>query len=368
LTSDLALRFDPEYEKVSRRFLENPEQLHDAFSRAWFKLLHRDLGPRSRWIGPEIPSEVLIWEDPVPARSGPTLDDRDVSDLKQKVLAAGIKPEQLITTAWAAASSFRGSDKRGGANGARIRLEPQKNWKVNNPQQLSQTLGAFEKIQSDFNNSASGGKKVSLADLIVLGGTAAVEKAAGIPVSFTPGRTDATQEQTDAQSFEHLEPIVDSFRNYGKGTKRVRSEQFLIDKAHLLNLSSPELVALVGGLRALNANWDGSSNGVLTKRPGQLTNDFFVNLLDMNTAWKATGADEELYEGTDRKSGEKKWTATRHDLVLGSHAELRAVAEVYGQSDSEEKFKKDFAAAWTKVMNLDRFDLTAAQDPAKAHL
>jgi len=365
LTSDLALRFDPAYEKISRRFLEHPDELHDAFSRAWFKLLHRDLGPRSRWIGPEIPSEILIWEDPVPPRSGPSIDDKDVSDLKQKILASGIKSQDLITTAWAAASSFRGSDKRGGANGARIRLEPQKNWKINNPQQLGQILGALEKIQSDF---ASGGKKVSLADLIVLAGTAAVEKAAGIPVVFTPGRTDATQEQTDASSFEHLEPIVDGFRNYGKGTSRVRSEQFLIDKAHLLNLSTPELVVLVGGLRVLNANWDGSSNGVFTKRPGQLTNDFFVNLLDMNTAWKATGADQELYEGTDRKTGQKKWTGTRHDLVLGSHAELRAVAEVYGQSDNAEKFKKDFVAAWTKVMNLDRFDLTAAQDPAKAHL
>ena len=365
LTSDLALRFDPAYEKISRRFLENPEELHDAFARAWFKLLHRDMGPRTRWIGPEIPSEVLIWEDPVPPRSGPNLDDKDVSDLKQKILAANIPPEQLITTAWASAASFRGSDKRGGANGARIRLEPQKKWKANNPQQLTQVLGALEKIQSEFN---SGSKKVSLADLIVLAGTAAVEKAAGIPVAFTPGRTDATQEQTDAQSFEHLEPVVDSFRNYGKGTARVRSEQFLVDKAQLLNLSAPETVVLVGGLRVLNANWDGSSHGVFTKRPGQLTNDFFVNLLDMNTAWKATGADQELYEGTDRKSGQKKWTATRHDLVLGSHAELRAVAEVYGQSDNEERFKNDFASAWTKVMDLDRFDVTADQGVAKARL
>ncbi len=365
LTSDLALRFDPAYEKVSRRFLEHPEELHDAFARAWFKLLHRDMGPRTRWIGPEIPSEVSIWEDPVPTRSGPTIDDKDASDLKQKILASGIPAEQLIQTAWASASTFRGSDKRGGANGARIRLEPQKEWKANNPQQLAKVLSALEKIQSEFN---SGSKKVSIADLIVLAGTAAVEKAAGIPVGFTPGRTDATQEQTDAGTFEHLEPIVDGFRNYGKGTKRVRSEQFLIDKAHLLNLSSPELVVLVGGLRVLNTNWDGSSNGVLTKRPGKLTNDFFVNLLDMSTAWKATGADQELYEGTDRKSGQKKWTATRHDLVLGSHAELRAVAELYGQSDSEEKFKKDFATVWTKVMDLDRFDVTADQGAAKAHL
>ena len=291
-----------------------------------------------------------------------------MSALKQKILAAGLKPEELISTAWAAASSFRGSDKRGGANGGRIRLEPQRNWKINNPQQLQHVLSALEKIQGDFNGSASGGKKVSIADLVVLAGTAAVEKAAGIPVAFTPGRTDATQEQTDVESFEHLEPVVDGFRNYGKGTSRVRSEQFLIDKAQLLNLSTPELVVLVGGLRVLNTNWDGSSHGVFTKRPGQLTNDFFVNLLDMSTAWKATGADQELYDGVERKSGNKKWTATRHDLVFGSHAELRAVAEVYAQSDFQEKFKKDFAATWTKVMDLDRYDITAAQDPAKAHL
>jgi catalase-peroxidase len=361
LTSDLALRFDPAYEKVSRHFLEHPDELHDAFARAWFKLLHRDMGPRSRWHGPEIPSEILLWEDPVPASSGPALSDSDVSDLKQKILASGIKPEELISTAWASASSYRHSDKRGGANGARIRLAPMNKWKVNSPNQLSQTLAALEKVQQ------SCGKKVSLADLIVLAGTAAVEKAAGVPVAFTPGRTDATQEQTDIESFSHLEPVVDSFRSYGKGTRRVRSEQFLIDKAQLLNLSAPEAVCLLGGLRVLGANYDGSSTGVFTKRPGQLTNDFFVNLLDMSTAWKATSHDQETYDGIDRKSGQKKWSATRHDLVVGSHAELRAVAEIYAQADSEEKFKKDFAAAWTKVMNLDRFDVPAAQDP-KARL
>ena len=367
LTTDLALRFDPAYEKVSRHFKDHPDELHDAFSRAWFKLLHRDMGPRTRWLGPEIPSEVLIWEDPVPPRSGPTIDDKEIADLKQKVLAAGISPEDLVRTAWASASTFRGSDKRGGANGARIRLEPQKKWKANNPPQLAQVLAALEKVQQDWNSSSS--KKVSIADLIVLGGTAAVEKAAGgVPVTFTPGRTDATQDQTDSQSFEHLEPVVDSFRNYGKGNNRVKSEYFLVDKAQLLNLSAPEAVVLVGGLRVLNANWDGSSFGVLTKRPGQLTNDFFVNLLDNNIAWKSVGGDDELFEGTDRKTGEKKWTATRHDLIIGAHAELRAVAEVYAMSDSEEKFKKDFSAAWTKVMDLDRFDVASAEGLAKARL
>ncbi|TVY44235.1 Catalase-peroxidase [Lachnellula occidentalis] len=363
LTSDLALRYDPAYEKVSRNFLENPDKLADAFTRAWFKLLHRDMGPRSRWLGPEIPSEVLIWEDPVPAASHPLIDDNDAASLKKEILATGVAPTKFISTAWAAASTFRGGDKRGGANGARIRLAPQKDWKVNNPQQLSEVLSALEGVQKKFQ---SGSKKVSLADLIVLAGSAALEKASGVAVPFAPGRTDATQEQTDAQSFEHLEPHADGFRNYGKSTSRVRTEQFLVDRAHLLTLTAPEMTVLVGGLRALNANYDGSSNGVLTKRPGQLTNDFFVNLLDPNTAWKTT--DNETYEGTDRKTGEKKWTATRADLVFGSHAELRAVSEVYGSSDAQEKFAKDFVAAWDKVMNLDRFDLASSSPQGRARL
>ena len=357
LTTDLALRFDPAYEKISRRFLENPDQLADAFARAWFKLLHRDLGPRARWLGPEVPAEELIWEDPVPAVNHPLIDAQDVAALKKAILSSGVDNTKLISTAWASASSFRGSDKRGGANGARIRLAPQKDWKVNNPAQLKEVLSALEGVQKNFNDSQSGGKKVSLADLIVLAGAAALEKAAGVPVAFSPGRTDATAEQTDVDSFQYLEPIADGFRNYGKSTSRVRSEQFLVDKAHLLTLSAPELTVLVGGLRSLNANYDGSAHGVFTKRPGQLTNDFFVNLLDPNTAWKATGPDSEIFEGSDRKTGQKKWTATRADLVFGSHAELRAVAEVYGSADGQEKFVKDFVAAWVKVSNLDRFDL-----------
>jgi len=369
LTTDLALRFDPAYDKVCRKFLENPDALHDAFARAWFKLLHRDMGPRTRWLGPEIPKEVLIWEDPVPPCDYPTIDQSDIADLKKKILETNTKPEELITTAWASASSFRGSDKRGGANGARIRLAPQNKWEGNNPQQLTAVLAALENVQQEFNSSASGGKKVSMADLIVLGGCAAVEKAAGFTVPFTPGRTDATDEQTDAQTFEHLEPFVEGFRNYGKGTSRVRSEQFLIDKAQLLNLSAPEMTALVGGLRVLNANWNKSSDGVFTKRPGQLTNDFFVNLLDMSQDWKATDATQEVFDAVDRKTGEKKWTGTRHDLVFGAHAELRAIAEVYASSDMEEKFKQDFVAAWNKVMNLDRFDLAqTGKDSAKARL
>jgi catalase-peroxidase len=365
LTTDLALRFDPAYEKIARRFLEHPNQLADAFARAWFKLLHRDLGPRTRWLGPEIPSEELIWEDPIPAPAHPLIDEKDVATLKKEILAAGVSDTALILTAWASASTFRGSDKRGGANGARIRLAPQNKWKVNNPQQLNQVLTALERVQKKFND---GGKKVSLADLIVLAGSAAVEKAAGVHVPFTPGRGDASEKQTDAESFEHLEPYADGFRNYGKGTSRVRTEQFLIDKAALLNLSPPELTVLVGGLRALNANYDGSAHGVLTKHPGQLTNDFFVNLLDTNTAWKATGSDNEIFEGVDRKTGQKKWTATRADLVFGSHAELRAVAEVYGSSDGKEKFVKDFVAAWEKVMNLDRFDLSSSGSGLRGRL
>ena len=362
LTSDLALRFDPAYEKIARRFLENPDQLADAFTRAWFKLLHRDMGPRSRWLGPEVPTETLIWEDPIPPVDHPLIDASDITTLKKEILATGISPTKLVSAAWASASSFRGSDKRGGANGARVRLAPQKDWKVNNPAQLAEVLSALEGVQKKFQ---AGGKKVSLADLIVLAGTAAVEKAGGVSIPFTPGRTDASQEQTDVESFTYLEPIADGFRNYGKSTSRVRTEQFLVDKAHLLTLSAPEMTVLVGGLRALNANYDGSAHGVFTKRPGQLTNDFFVNLLDMNTAWKPSGADNEVYDGVDRKTGAKKWTATRADLVFGSHAELRAIAEVYGSADGQEKFVKDFAAAWNKVMNLDRFNLSTSPSQAR---
>ncbi|KAG9667913.1 catalase/peroxidase HPI, partial [Aureobasidium melanogenum] len=358
LTSDLALRFDPAYEKISRRYAENPQELADAFSKAWFKLLHRDMGPRSRWIGPEIPKEVFLWEDPLPELDHPVIDDQDISALKKELLSA-VDPTQLITTAWASASTFRGGDKRGGANGARIRLAPQNNWKANNPPQLKSVLAALEKVQQNFNNSAKGGKKVSIADLIVLGGSAAVEKAAGVSVPFTPGRVDATEEQTDVKSFEHLEPKVDGFRNYGKGTQRVRTEQFLVDKAHLLTLSAPQMTVLVGGLRALNANYDGSSYGILTKRPGQLTNDFFVNLLDTQTEWQQ--GQDEIYFGQDRKTGEKKWQATRNDLIFGSHPELRAIAEVYASSSGQERFVKDFVAAWVKVMELDRFDIAKEQ-------
>ncbi|KAH7408625.1 heme peroxidase [Phaeosphaeria sp. MPI-PUGE-AT-0046c] len=358
LTTDMSMRMDPGFEKITRRWLDHPEELHDVFTRAWFKLLHRDMGPRSRWIGPEIPKEVLLWEDPVPEVDHPLVGESEISSLKKQILEAGIEPSKLIRTAWASAASFRGSDKRGGANGARIRLAPQKDWEVNNPKELSEVLKALEGIQSKFNG---GGKKISLADLIVLAGTAAVEKAAGISVPFTPGRTDATEEQTDKDSFAHLEPATDPFRNYGKGSPRVRTEQMDIDKAHLLQLTPPELVVLVGGMRALNANWDGSSHGVLTKRPGQLTNDFFVNLLDISTEWKAAdkSSPPELYEGYDRKSGQKKWSGTRHDLIFGSHPELRSIAEVYAQPDNSDRFVKDFVNAWDKVMSNDRFDLKA---------
>ena len=367
LTTDIALRADPAYEKVSRRFLEHPDQFADAFARAWFKLLHRDMGPRSRWLGPEVPSEELIWEDPIPTVDHPLIEDADIAALKKEILASGMSNTALISTAWASASTFRGGDKRGGANGARIRLAPQKDWTVNNPPQLSKVLSALEGVQKKFNGSQSGGKKVSLADLIVLGGSAALEKASGASVPFAPGRTDASQEQTDVESFTYLEPAVDGFRSYGKSSPRVRTEQYLVDRAHQLTLSAPELTVLVGGLRALNANYDGSSYGVFTDRPGQLTNDFFVNLLDMNTAWKdAEGG--EVYEGFDRKSGGKKWTATRADLVFGSHAELRAIAEVYASADSQDKFVKDFVAAWVKVMNLDRYDLATAAESVKPRL
>jgi catalase-peroxidase len=367
LTTDLSLRFDPAYEKIARHFLENPDKLHDAFSRAWFKLLHRDMGPRSRWVGPEIPSEELIWEDPIPAANHPLIDDKDISSLKKEILSSGLDPAEFVRVAWASASTYRGSDKRGGANGARIRLDPQRKWKSNNPPQLNKVLSALEKVQNNFNGSQSGGKKVSLADLIVLAGCAAIEKAAGVSVPFAPGRMDASAEQTDAQSFEHLEPQVDPFRNYGQGTKRARTEWFLVDKAALLNLSAPQMTVLLGGMRALNANYDGSPHGVFTKRPGQLTNDFFVNLLDMNTEWSRAGSDE-LFEGRDRKTGAKKWTATRGDLIFGHHPELRALAEVYGSADNQEKFVHDFVAAWDKVMNLDRFDLRKSSGSDRARL
>jgi catalase-peroxidase len=362
LTTDLALRFDPEYAKISRRFLENPDQFANAFSRAWFKLTHRDLGPRFRYLGPDVPAEVLIWQDPVPAVDYALIDENDISLLKSKVLSSGLTVSQLVSTAWASASTFRGGDKRGGANGARIRLAPQRSWPVNNPAQLNKVLTVLEGIQQEFNSSQTDNKKVSIADLIVLAGCAAVEKSASdagqsIEVPFTPGRTDASQEQTDAESFLYLEPLADGFRNFRNTGGKVSTEEYLIDKAQLLTLTAPELTVLVGGLRALNANYNGSAFGVLTHRAGQLSNDFFVNLLDMGTAWKQAGADKELFDGRDRKTGEFRWTATRADLVFGSHAELRAIAEVYASSDGQAKFTKDFVAAWNKVMNLDRFDL-----------
>ncbi|KAL6860850.1 bifunctional catalase/peroxidase [Trichoderma novae-zelandiae] len=362
LTTDLALRFDPAYEKISRRFLEHPDQFADAFAKAWFKLTHRDMGPLSRYVGPEVPKEEFSWQDPIPPVNFTVINESDIAALKKDILNSGVAPSKLISTAWASASTFRGSDKRGGANGARIRLAPQKDWKVNNPPQLAEVLQALEKIQQSFNSSQSGGKKVSLADLIVLAGAAAIEKAAkdaghDITVPFIPGRNDATQEQTDVESLAHLEPVADGFRNYGKSTPRVKLEHFLVDRAQLLTLTVPELTVLVGGLRVLGTNYDGSSHGVFTNRPGALTNDFFVNLLDLGTAWKANASDADLFEGTDRKTGAKKWTGTRVDLVFGSHPELRAVAEVYGSADSGQKFVNDFVAAWTKVSNLDRFDL-----------
>jgi catalase-peroxidase len=363
LTTDLSLRFDPAYEKISRRFHEHPEQFADAFARAWFKLTHRDMGPIQRYLGPLVPKETLIWQDPVPAVDHPLIDAADVEALKGKILASGPTVSQLVSAAWASASTFRGSDKRGGANGARIRLAPQKDWEVNNPSELAKTLQALKAVQKDFNASAGGGKRVSLADLVVLGGGAAVEKAAkeagvDVKVPFSPGRTDASQDQTDAASFAPLEPSSDGFRNYRKaGLQFMSPEEALVDRAQLLRLSGPELTALVGGLRVLGANAGGSKHGVFTNRPGQLTNDFFVNLLDMGTEWSASDGDN-LFEGRDRKTKQPKWTATRVDLIFGSHAELRALAEVYGSSDSQEKFVRDFAAAWTKVMNLDRYDLT----------
>ncbi|GKZ89584.1 hypothetical protein AnigIFM59636_000522 [Aspergillus niger] len=363
LTTDLSLRYDPAYEKIARRFLDHPDEFADAFSRAWFKLLHRDMGPRTRYIGPEAPTEDLIWQDPIPAVNHTLVDANDIAALKRTILDSGLNKSNFVSTAWASASTFRGTDKRGGANGARIRLAPQRQWEVNNQPWLEETLSALEKIQKDFNDRVSStGKKISLADLIVLAGCAAVEKAAQeagqtITVPFTPGRMDASQEQTEVESFSHLEPVADGFRNYGKSSSRVRAEHYLVDKAHLLTLTAPEMTVLVGGLRVLNTNYDGSKHGVFTSSPGRLTNDFFTNVLDMNTAWKAKDGGRDLYEGTDRKTGQPKWTATRADLVFGSHAELRALAEVYGSSDGQEKFVKDFVSAWDKVMNLDRFDL-----------
>jgi catalase-peroxidase len=364
LTSDLALRMDPAYEKISRRFYENPDQFADAFARAWFKLTHRDMGPIVRYLGAEVPKEVLIWQDPVPAVDHKLIDDSDVAALKAKILASGLLVAELVSTAWASASTFRGSDKRGGANGARVRLAPQKFWQVNNPTQLSNVLDKLEAIQKEFNASATGGKKVSIADLIVLGGCAGVEKAAknagiSVTVPFTAGRTDATQEQTDVESFAVLEPQADGFRNYMKKKYTTSAEEMLVDKAQLLTLTAPEMTALVGGMRVLNANFDGSQHGVFTKQTETLSNDFFVNLLDMTTTWAATDAHQDQFEGRHRGTGEKKWTATRVDLIFGSNSELRALAEVYACSDSKEKFVQDFVAAWAKVMNLDRFELAA---------
>jgi catalase-peroxidase len=361
LTTDLSLRFDPAYEKISRRFMEHPDQFADAFARAWYKLTHRDMGPRARYLGPEVPKEELIWQDPVPAVDHKLVDDKDAEKLKAQILKSGLSISQLVSTAWASASTFRGSDKRGGANGARIRLAPQKDWEVNHPKDLAKTLKIYEGIQKEFNGSAKGGKKVSLADLIVLGGDAAIEQAAKnagvkVTVPFTPGRTDATQAQTDVEAFSVLEPFADGFRNYQKARAPVSTEELLIDKAQLLTLTAPEMTVLVGGMRVLGTNARPSKHGVFTKKTDALTNDFFVNLLDMDTEWKPTSDAKDVFEGRDRKSGQVKWTGTRADLVFGSHSVLRALAEVYGSADAQEKFVRDFVAAWTKVMNLDRFD------------
>ncbi len=362
LTTDLSLRFDPVYEKISRRFYENPDQFADAFARAWFKLTHRDMGPRSRYLGPEVPAEELIWQDPIPALDHKLIDEPDIASLKAKILASGLSVSQLVSTAWAAASTFRGSDKRGGANGARIRLAPQKNWAVNEPAQLAGVLKSLEEIQRAFNSSQSGGKRVSLADLIVLGGSAGIEQAArnagySVTVPFTPGRMDALEEQTDVLSFAVLEPVADGFRNYLKGKFSVSAEELLVDRAQLLTLTAPEMTVLVGGMRVLNTAFGQTRHGVFTNRPEALTNDFFVNLLDMATKWRAVSEGRDLFEGRDRKTGEPKWTATRVDLIFGSNSQLRALAEVYASADSQDKFLHDFIAAWNKVMNLDRFEL-----------
>jgi catalase-peroxidase len=362
LTTDLSLRFDPAYEKISRGFLENPDAFADAFARAWFKLTHRDMGPKARYLGPDVPQEELLWQDPIPAVNHQLIDGNDIAALKAKVLESGLSVAELVSTAWASAATFRGSDKRGGANGARIRLAPQRYWQVNNPVRLQKVLNSLEGIQTGFNSAQSGGKKVSLADVIVLAGCAGIEKAARdaghtITVPFSPGRMDASQEQTDVESTGYLEPLADGFRNYRKSKVAASTEELLIDKAQLLTLTAPELAVLIGGMRVLDTNFDGSQHGVFTARPGQLTNDFFVNLLDMGTEWKAVSADKELYQGGNRGTGEVRWTGTRADLVFGANSELRAVAEVYASADAQEKFIKDFVIAWNKVMNLDRFDL-----------
>ena len=362
LTSDLALRFDPIYEPIARRFLNNPEQLTEAFARAWFKLTHRDMGPLARYLGPEMPAEELLWQDPIPTLDHPLVDEQDIALLKSKILASGLSVAQCVTTAWASASTFRGSDKRGGANGARLRLAPQKDWQANQPEQLAHVLNTLERLQDEFNRAQSGGKKISLADLIILAGAAAIEQAAkhaghSLTVPFTPGRMDASQAQTDVESFGVLEPIADGFRNYLKGRYSVSAEALLVDKAQLLNLTAPQMTVLVGGLRVLNTNVGQSPHGVFTTRPETLTNDFFRNLLDMSTEWKPVSADNDLYEGRDRTTGALKWTGTRVDLVFGSNAQLRALAEVYASADAQEKFINDFVATWNKVMNLDRFDL-----------
>ena len=362
LTTDLALRLDPAYEKISRRFMENPDQFADAFARAWFKLTHRDMGPRARYLGPEVPAEDLIWQDPIPAVNHKLIDEQDIAALKGKILASGLSVSELVSAAWASASTFRGSDKRGGANGARIRLAPQKDWEVNQPAQLAKVLKTLAGIQSTFNSAQSGGKQVSLADLIALAGCAGVEQAAKnaghqATVPFTPGRMDASQDQTDAASFAVLEPVADGFRNFQKTRYAVSAEELLVDKAQLLTLTAPEMTVLLGGMRVLKTNIGGAQHGVFTKRLEALTNDFFVNLLDMSTEWKATAKDGDVFEGRDRKTGELKWTGTRVDLVFGSNSQLRALAEVYGCEDSQEKFLHDFVAVWNKVMNLDRFDL-----------
>jgi catalase-peroxidase len=361
-TADLSLRFDPIYEPIGRRYLQNPEEFADAFARAWFKLTHRDMGPRSRYLGPEVPSEELIWQDPIPAVNHKLIGEQDIASLKGKILDSGLSVSQLVSTAWASASTFRGSDKRGGANGARIRLAPQKDWEVNQPKQLDKVLKTLEGVRRAFNKTAKGGKQVSLADLIVLGGCAGIELAAKnaghkVTVPFTPGRTDASQEQTDVAAFAVLEPAADGFRNYQRAKYALSAEELLVDRAQLLTLTAPEMTVLVGGMRVLNANFGQSQHGVFTKRPETLTNDFFVNLLDMGTTWKATSEDEDVFEGRDRKTGELKWTGTRVDLIFGSNSQLRAMAEVYGSADAQKKFVQDFVAAWTKVMNLDRFDI-----------
>ena len=371
LTTDLSLRFDPVYEKIARRFYENPTAFADAFARAWFKLTHRDMGPRARYLGPEVPKEELLWQDPLPAVNHALVDEKDVAFLKEKILASGLSVSQLVSTAWASASTYRGSDKRGGANGARIRLAPQKNWKLNEPEQLQKVLNILEKIQSDFNRSQSGGKKVSLADLIVLAGCAGVEKAArnagiSVTVPFSPGRADASQEQTDVQSFAVLEPTADGFRSYANGNGRAAAEVELLDKAQLLTLTAPELTVLIGGMRVLNTNFGQTKFGVFTDTPEALTNDFFVNLLDMRTVWKTSSDANDTFEGRDRKTGKVRWTATRADLIFGSNAQLRALSEVYASSDAHGKFVQDFVAAWNKVMNLDRFDLARSSSAAAA--